>query len=356
MYLAEVIMCNKAFSRLIVVFHFIGVLVLAACDQTDSSQSTIAQNGTPTIPVPTPTLCPIPTPYAFELPVSKPNKLLLILVDKSGSYEHSTKKVLEQLQRVLPEIVEPGDSVIVNWIGSKSGSPSEEIVSAKVRKIAQPTLEEQPATPTPISAPTSIPMPALEPTKNTTIGRNSENRKATSIALLNNQAQLIYQQSLEKQINFYNCTYETWLNNQEQLINQWNEAKNRSIEEFKNKISSQLDIAANNIESDNQTLITSALQLTSKQFQTARDNNEYQQYKLVIFSDMEQIGQRDISTNLVELKEVSVLIAGLYCENPQVCHRNQDIWRNFFIEAQANSIDFLWTQESDDEALLKHMR
>jgi hypothetical protein len=302
----------------------------------------------------TPTSRSCPPPAAVALPEQHEPALIFVLVDKSGSYAPYTGRAIEALARVLPEAVGPGDRVLISWIGSTSDQPTSVIVDAQLPPLAPIAY---PATPTPPVLVTFVPQPTERPNPNlssmgivqataTAVAQSTRTAlDATVIAREN--AQFLQEDA---------CARSAWSVQATQLRGVWDAEQRTLRSDFEATVTPALKLAAQT-QADKATRISAALLLVSKVFRDERQVHAFQRYRLLLFSDMIEIGASyGEAAKPIDLTGVQVTVGMQACESEVVCQQVEAVWRDRLSEANAEHLTFLRVIQSTDAAIHLQLR
>lgn len=108
---------------------------------------------------------------------------------------------------------------------------------------------------------------------------------------------------------------------------------------------------------DQQSRVWEPLYDASESLQTAIHFDDFAYYKLIIFSDMQDLRNSHPGKLRVNLNNVAVTVAMFNCEESHQCLTRKDFWWNFFIyDANARPVEFLRLGDSTPEKLFQIMR
>jgi hypothetical protein len=328
--------------------------LLSSCSTTPgATHDRSAETATPSMPMGTP--CPPNSSPAAAFPEVDKRKLLVILVDKSGSYAQWTQPSLELIEHVLPRIVNPGDTVVAAWIGSNSGAPAETFFQDTVPGVNPLTLRPVPDTPLDVPTTTLLPEPTMSDS-DSSMGRELTQQTAQAARATNVVAPTHAEATRQANSNNYTCAMDAWLQEYHTAMEELSQARRKSLETFQTEALQALNAAKEIPPIDQATRITDALLVASKIFEDAVADGRYQEYRLLIFSDMVEItGDDAITPSVLRLPQVEVTVAMMACE-PAKCRNTQDQWTETFTQAQAERSRFLLVVQSSDDSLVDTLR
>ncbi len=348
--------------KLLLALVFLG---LASCNQVVRED---LQNETQNTAIPTPrsspplvpTLCPSVTPVRVNLPPQPPSQYIYILVDKSSTFRDHTKLAFSLIARVLPEVMLPGDQLVIAWIGKEPQSivyfPTGN-TTGRVRPVPLPRFPEQPklkiATPT--SGATISPTSALGTPTTTTSGVTTEQQKRTLTAsaqfaeatktasaqiegATRTTTAIEEQDALER--NRYSCDLQKWNQEVLDIMTKWEKDRNDARAEFLKDALPFVNSAMYQI--DDESRIYEPIFAATQALQSAiLLNKDFREYKLLIFSDMQEKRGDSPGGLRFNFSNINTIIAFYYCDKVQKCLQYEDAWWRFFKDNRANAIHFV---------------
>lgn len=247
------------------------------------------------------------------------SKYVFILVDKSYEYKY-TNDVLQYISEEILPYLYPGDKLTVAWIDLTETTDSI-FVNRWVDIVDFPQFLPTPASP--------LLTPTLELNGPTTIQGEQmiENEK---IEAANDVIRVQY-----------NCDIGKWNDESNKIFAQWNESQNNKIKEFSDKAKSELRLLApKDLESGK--LLYESFFLASQMLGRAKENKQFTDYVLIIFSDM--IDWRpskpiEIDIDLSNVKVAVAIHSCKYAIDCKVISRWQSEFKGF---QQFNTPDFTY--------------
>jgi hypothetical protein len=310
------------------------VTAITGCNGSDPA----VENSSP----PTPTFCPT----KVAVPVQEPNMspmLLVVLVEGTPSYSESANRSLKILSGVLPNVMEPGDWLIMAWM-ERSTLNKAVFVNEKVRLIPLPSFPAPPPTPlrtVPTITPKSTPQTRLG------IIVATRNAEMTSEALNAISTQTT---------NDYFCEVQKWYDQKQRLSKEWERKKENAIRDFVAKVNRKIE-ETNPGELPETTRVFETLSLVSKVFEAECSQDKYSNCVLLIFSDMYEWRKLRPDDVMVDLKNVDVFIVLLDCTflYQSNCARRVEYWTPHLDAYQARNVSFT-TGENIEDFLIESLR
>jgi hypothetical protein len=341
-----------ALRKAAVGLSLIPLMILASCKSATGMPKGSALR--PTIAAEaTNTPCPHVTPYPTA--TAGPPGLLFALVDKSKSYQYWTLPALDRFAEALPAILSPGDELIVAWVGTNSEDPTEVFLHQRAPYAPPPEIGKAPEFPTLIPTPTAYATPTYPAGGETTIQRKRHQDICESMRIENEQETSRVQQLNDLAINGYYCALQSWNASSETATRAWRRENERGLLAFVEEITTTLkavDVGGY----DDWTHVDEALWVASSVFQGDIARGQFERYKLVIFSDMEddRLGIRhDLP---LDFAEVDVVVAMFCCREAQKCEAEKDAWTAVFENAHARSVTFLLVADTTPDRLASALR
>lgn len=291
---------------LIVLFSLVIVIVSFSLKGYGTSLQAI----TPT-PVATSTPeCPVqPASQLLIDPSVSQTKFIMVLFDKSGSYSQYTNSTIELVKKaVLPEIG-VGDRLTMAWVSS--GVSGEYIFfDERVPEVDFPII---PPTPSLLLTPTLM-----------ADGSSTQLLKiqATNVAI-DGSNEAIIQRDYSCDIGIWNSEFEKAYNERiSQLVLVENEFRDNAVKAVDRSAVDTFDM---------NTAIYDSLYLASRQFSLSVEREEYDNYILIIFSDLQNRGAHFSPDEYqIDLSEVSVF-AAISCDTSIKCQSVFDFWEKEFL-------------------------
>jgi len=280
--------------------------------------------------------CAQATPFSFSIP-SNP-KVIYVLIDRSGSYGAYTKRAVDTLIEALKLSIEPGDRLHLIWLGAAEDDSQNWLVKT-VPEMGPPLLTPPISTFTPgpklivTATPSAIPTPyitypvleqqALQQTTTAQAGIWTVTADASSVIATNTAIQV------DKDINKQYCDQASINNHNQKLIDDWQAQRKQLVKDFiegslmplKSGISEGSDLA---------THIYNSLYYSARTIRQEKDTNLFRAYYLIILSDMEDAGSLEGQSLVVDLSDVHVLMAMVYCKDSILCQKRSDYWGTYF--------------------------
>lgn len=332
----------------------LGLLAVAACGIIDPPlDDTLSAETSPPSTTSTPVPCPTQAPITIQEPASNVPKLLYIIVDRSGSYQSQTQPAINQLIQVLPGVLEPGDRLMISWLGSTSDQPSEQIVNTDVMTVPLPAVSPTPLRPTEqmVPPPMATPTPCTDCTSTEKIAWS---QTATAIARSNMRTPTAIAEQNMAARNAHGCQMGSWNNAYYATVEEWLRQRQAATDAAAREIQPTLETAGSTPVFDGTTRISAALLLAAQVFETERNRGEFQTFRLLIFSDMEEtgpIGGED--EKVFDLTGVDVLVARQRCPKDieMECQNIEKMWEPKWSAANVRSFSFLRIIETSDKKL-----
>ncbi len=341
------------------VFIVLFVLLVLLFPGCDSSQPSSTPTFTPTLCQATPTPCPEVTPFSPQLPSSR-GRMIVILIDRSGSYEEFLPKVLDVVRELVgnPKYLQPGDTIYIGWIGDSRlvNESSEDLFFVKQHiKIIPPPhfLSFTPTpppnnngscyTPTPVESPVSV------------VGQAAASKRARATV-----------QACRRQIQEHQCLYAAQYsevscanfdNNRKNVSNfqEWKEEQQNILKTASETMSEQVQNILNELpDNASDTFLLDALTVMTRYIRYHQDIGNYESYHLVIFSDMEDTGSVVDNEKVLVVTDMHILIAGVPCDDVRECEDKKRQWRSYF-EAYRR-FNFLSVIETNAEIIAHLLR
>ena len=301
---------------------------------------------------PTPTACPAVTP--IPQPRTQSETFVYVLVDQSNSYCRYVKHSFDILEKVLPEILKPGDQIYLGWISDNS----EHDIFFKEQIPSAPSLD---ATPPPTFMPLSLSLtPTPSPPSGTVTNMEWQKYQATLTAVedSNKIIQNQTEQMNQEMQNEYYCDVLRW-NQEVQLKLPYIQKESEAIvsDFYTDKLSPELRNRKPQCTSG--THIYEALYSASQSFQLEQEHHAFSRYILLIFSDMDDdhIDDPTIDPSVlpIDLQHVEVTIV-LYCDKATLCPPRMEHWEEILIhQSHAESVNFILYDEVTPEKLSNYL-
>lgn len=306
--------------------------------------------GPATQPIPKPTFtlapldfvhCPPVTP--IPPPIIRQPKVIYVLLDRSGSYGAYTKRATEVLIEGLVLSIEPGDRLHLIWLGSSEGDDKNWLVatvpegnvpafvSSLPTYTTTPLPSETPlptATPSPRSTYAVLEQQAMTLTATVQFGYWTATADASSIIATNTAVQI------EREANQQNCD-QYQINNQNQiLLDDFRKQRTQIVKKF---IEDTVLPLKNTVPrgNDSATHIYNSLFYAARTIKNEKDTNQFRAFYLVLLSDMEDAGSKDGQNLVVDLADVNVLMAMVYCKDSIDCQNRSIYWEKYFSDRGA---------------------
>ena len=267
-------------------------------------------------PVVTSTLVLTPTPECSVQPASQllvepslqRTKFVMVLFDKSGSYSQYTNSTIELVKNaVLPELG-TGDRLTMAWISS--GVSGEYIFFDE--RVPEADFPVIPPTPSLLLTPTLV-----------ADGSSTQLLKiqATNVAIDASNETIIQQN--------YLCDIGKWNSEFEKAYDEKISRQALIEDEFRDNAAKALN--QNQVDTlDQNTAIYDSLYLASRQFSLSVESKEYDNYILIIFSDLQDNVHFSPGEYNIDLREVSV-VASVPCETSIKCQSVINFWEKEFL-------------------------
>lgn len=267
-------------------------------------------------------------------PNTKKPKVIYALIDRSGSFGSLTEKSIDVLIGALEKSIEPGDRLHLVWLGAKEDT-SKFLLVESVPTIKNPILIEPIATfaptstPTPTFTPSSTPTPyktfsvleLQEQSQTATIVSSELTITANNVSIAATNTAIFVENNLKLQ----HCNQIEINQKNQNSLDDWHEQKHQISKEFiKNFFNPVKEDHYRG--DDNKTRIFNALFYAAKTIRQEKETQSFDNYYLIILSDMEDVGSKDGESLNIDLSGVHVLIAMVYCENSIDCQKRENYW------------------------------
>ena len=263
------------------------------------------------------------------------SKLIYFLVDGSSEYEEYSVEMNNLLIDIVPKIINPGDRLVLSWIGKDSLSSSI-FFDEKVLEVPYPIME---------------PFTETLPTRQILIESGeyySSNAKlvATESAQQTQTALDLY---ATQTTNEFFCEQNAWLTETQRIYSEWIAEQNRRIDEFTSSFEATLKTTDHSWVNGPISNIYESLYLSAQfmQEEAARSGNEnpYEK-KIVIFSSLYDV--RDFDEYLgpsIDFTETDIIIVLQDCkylyDDTSNCREKVNHWAEIFKQYNPNSVSFI---------------
>lgn len=300
-----------------------------------------------------PVICDEVTPIAQ--PTVKKPKVVYILIDRSGSYGRYTKRAMDVLIEGLKLSIDPGDRLYLIWLGASHDPnnrklPQNPTLPDKYLLVETvPPIEHLQLTPpiptfTPTATSEPTPTPTSFPTPYATLGVLEAQAKTATAEAINAQLTVTADALniiatnraifLENDINQQKCDQATI--NQKNLIeiSNWEDRKKQIIDDF---ISQKLDPLRELYPqaNDPSTHLYNSLYYAARTIRDEKDTGLFRSYHLIILSDMEDAGSKEGEKLQIDMSDVKILMAMVYCAQSIDCQNKERYWTQYFKDREA---------------------
>lgn len=313
-------------------------LFLQSCELSEKDEKE-EKEAQPTFTLATldPDICPQVTPIPSSSD-SKP-KLIYVLIDRSGSYSKFTKNAIDLIIDGLSLSIKPGDRLHLVWLGMNESS-NRYLLSDTIPTITPLRIIEPAYTFTPTGVFTLTNTPTLSPTPNGTelpdLQKASQEKTVTALSgqltvtanavnIIATNTSIYVANSINKQqcdqaiINDQNIKKIAGFENQKKIV----------IEHFvSEKLAPLKELPPPT--SDNSTHIYNALFFAARTIRDEKNTGVFGAYYLILLSDMEDMGSKNGESLVVDLSDVNVLMAMVYCKPSIACQIRENYWSNYF--------------------------
>jgi len=303
------------------------ILVVAGCTPAES------------VPQVSRTDCPT---YLVNTPESKGNtpKLIIILVKEDPSYRDYSYQAFDLLTDILPEVIEPGDRVIM--LSTEHFTIENSVfLDAEVSFIEKPAISNSPTPPPTIGV---LPSPTVTP----------EGDYMRAVATQNAIRYIQNTQTYATQAAFeYACAKEFWNRDNQELWEQWEAARQLAIASFMESFESGINNNKINGFTSTGGQMFEALHIASLILNS--ECPKYNRCDLVIFSDLYDFRDyrpQDIDIQLSNL-DIAVMLPN--CEYLPQCQQKITFWTDNFTTYGAHSSQFALEKEIK-QTLLDYLR
>ncbi len=309
------------------IIFFIVIVVLVSCSSPP-----------PTVSIKR--ICPTTTPNALMNSVSDPSKLIVVLIKEHPDYREYAEQAFDILSRVLPEVLEPGDRVIMMTMEHNNLRESI-FFDGEIQPLPKPVLVNSP-TPPPTIGP--LPSPTVLP-------------KGGYMAAVATQDAIRYMQSTRvaaTEIAFeYGCAQEEWKQNGEQAWQEWNAKRLASISEFMNKWNNSINANKSEGFQIEKRQVFESLKLASQLLES--ECASYDECHLVVFSDFRDYRIGNPPTITLTFQGVDIVGVLLNCHYQTECQKNIDWWKEYFDSLGCTQLQFV-VGDKAEQILLNHFR
>ena len=134
---------------------------------------------------------------------------------------------------------------------------------------------------------------------------------------------------VEKEVNQQHCN-QAPINHQNLIVyDDWQNQRRQLVVDF---VENTLTLLINDAQrgEDNATHIYNSLYYAARTIRQEKDTNLFGAYYLILLSDMEDIGSIDGQSLEVDLADVNVLMAMVYCQRSIDCQNRSIYWESYF--------------------------
>lgn len=299
------------------------------------------------------TLCDQVTPV-IPPEVKKP-KVVYILIDRSGSYGRYTKRAMDVLIEGLKSSIDPGDRLYLIWLGANDDPnnrhlpknptlPDKYLLVETVPTLGSPSLTPPIPTFTSTSTPNPTPTSTLSPTPYSTLGVLEAQSAAGTAEAINMQLTVTAEAShviatnaaihVEDQINKQQCDQASINRQNLKNIENWEHQKKQIVERFiteKFDPLRELHPQAN----DSSTHLYNSLYYAARTIRDEKNTGLFDSYYLIMLSDMEDAGSKEGEKLSIDLSDVNVMMAMVYCTPSIECQKKEGYWGRYFTDRGA---------------------
>ena len=330
----------------------VGLLLFSRCGGTpDDTIGLEVLSVTGTSVEVTLTPCPPVTPVSVAAPCSDPATLLYVLVDRSMSYCEWVRPSLELLAGLLPEVVSPGDRVVMAWISNASERPAEVFFQEYVPDVGVPAVDPQPQPPscvcTPAPPANSTPLPDEE----TELLGHVHRQALTATAQWYEERWEQCEEEWQRRMSEYSCQLQAWNLSVQQAVRRWDEDREEAVDRFLEQAVPTIEMQAQLTRCSQGTHIREALYVASVVLQNAVGDGGFQHYRLLVLSDMWEDRVTELPEIPIDLGNVDVVVAMMYCSEAADCADRQHRWEEELNMANAQSIAFRLVVDSTVQGL-----
>lgn len=255
-----------------------------------------------------PTVCPgetITVPHPLNHNVS--NKYIVVLIDKSGSYrrydpvhDYAAESLL-LINDVLAQTLSPGDRVFIDWIANDKDHDREKVIfEGEVERVIEEMPNYEPTPQVPDLIPT-LPVSGTDIQKDKIKKQNLEIEEQNQLKLAE-----------------HDCKVHKWnedarLEN-ERIDAEWKKKHDNAIDKFMIPLNNSISGAVAETHSQ-ETHLYEGLSMASRKFHEPLIQKHYDEYILIIFSDMidSHRGKDEYKYYDINLSNVDVLVGNYLC-------------------------------------------
>jgi len=231
-----------------------------------------------------------------------------------------------------------------------------------VQEVDVPCLAPPLFTPVPIPVPTPISTPMPLPGGHTVMQEMEYRDRCENIVRENEHAAEEVEMANQIAMNSYYCDLLAWQAEYQETMNGWQEDRLEAMDPFLRRVHESFDDVVREIEETGEgffhdsTRIQAAIYVASEVFQNAIEDGRFEEYKLLILSDMDEQPPSYLTELPIALDQVDVIVAMMYCGQAFQCEQQEEKWIREFGSANARSVRFLLVIESTPETLCDFLR
>lgn len=319
----------------------VGLLLFSRCGGTSDDTiglEVLSVTGTSVEVTLTP--CPPVAPVAVATPRSDPATLLYVLVDRSMSYCEWVRPSLELLAGLLPEVVSPGDRVIMAWISNASERPVEVFFQGYVPEVGVPAVDPQPQLPSYVCTPAPPADSTSPPDEGTDLLNHIRRQALTATAQWYEERWEQCEEEWQRAMSDYYCQLPAWNSSAQQATRRWDEDREEAVDRFLEQAVPTIEMQARMTGCTHGTHIREALYVASTVLQNAVADGDFQHYRLLVLSDMWEDRVTELPDISLDFGNVDVVVAMMYCAAAADCIDRQHGWEEELNMANAQSIAF----------------
>lgn len=270
------------------------------------------------------------------------NKLIVVLIKEHPNYKDYAFQAFEILSRVLPQVLEPSDRVILMSMEETKLSDAvffdDDVDFVEKPAIADPPIEPLPLGEIVLPTPTALPQ-----------GGYME-----SVATNDAEKYIQGTQAAATQAFFeYGCEKEKWEQESQDSWHEWDEEKKEVISEFMGEFSAAVETNKNQGFTKETSQMFEAVQLASQILNT--ECAKFSRCDLIIFSDFYDYRTERPEQIQITIPEIDVAGLLLNCKYLSECQNYITFWSGNF-EFYGTSSSVFGQNKESEKILLSYIR
>lgn len=237
------------------------------------------------------------------------SKFVIVLVDKSYQYTY-TSEVLEYISERFLSKINPGDRIVIAWMGANPTTDSI-FLDKRIETVDLPQFPFKPI------------LPLLTPTIE--INKNDPNTTQGNQAIENAE---INKANDSIKMKYY-CEVGKWNYVSGQIYDQWIDGQQSETDSFLQVSRNIIDTVASS-DPEPGKLVYNFLSLVSQMIIRAKENQEFTDYVLIIFSDMYEDRPNIPESVEIDFSGVKIAVAIHTCDYAINCEPLISRWKGEF--------------------------